>query len=121
MKKKSGKREHDEMPSDVSGLKGWKRARRIVDVADVRLPAKRITINLDRDVIAHFKAEALRGGPPYQAAINQALRRQVQQTTGAAEPPGIDVVLRALEDPTVQGKIRDILATQDEETAPSNG
>lgn len=113
MKKKNDRPHGDDMPSDVSALKGWKRARRTVDLADVRLPVKRITINLDRDVIAYFKAASLRGGPSYQVAINQALRRHVQQSTAAAEPRGIDAVLQALDDPKVQRKIREIRERDD--------
>ncbi len=38
----------------------------------------RVTIALDRDVVAHFKAEAAKPGAlPYQTQINQALRRMV--------------------------------------------
>lgn len=42
-------------------------------------PAKvRITMALDEDLLAHFKAEAKKpGGSPYQTQINQALRRAV--------------------------------------------
>ena len=61
-KKKTTKAPPDEMPADVSQRKGWHRAERVVDPARVRVPARRITINLDQDIIAIFKAEALRGG-----------------------------------------------------------
>lgn len=39
---------------------------------------ERITIKLDVDVIAHFKAESERTLAPYQTLINAALRKQVQ-------------------------------------------
>ncbi|MBI3926027.1 MAG: BrnA antitoxin family protein [Armatimonadetes bacterium] len=62
------------MPRNVSRLQGWQPARHVVDPVTARLPTRRVTIALDEDIIAIFKAEALRGGPPYQVAINQALR-----------------------------------------------
>lgn len=38
----------------------------------------RVTIALDRDIVAHFKAEAGKPGAlPYQTQINQALRRVI--------------------------------------------
>jgi hypothetical protein len=38
----------------------------------------RVTIALDRDIVAHFKAEARKPGAlPYQTQINQALRRLI--------------------------------------------
>jgi uncharacterized protein (DUF4415 family) len=62
------------LPEDVSRLGGWRPARQVANVTKTKLPTRRITINLDADLVAVFKAEALGGGPPYQVAINQALR-----------------------------------------------
>ena len=66
-----------ELSNDVSGLRGWRRARHIADPVTTKLPTRRVTINLDEDIVAIFKAEALQGGPPYQVAINQALRESI--------------------------------------------
>lgn len=99
----------DGLPDDVSGLDGWGPARVVVDPATVKLPTKRITINLDADVIAIFKADALRGGPPYQVAINQALRSYLHQREVDEERRHVDAVLAALEDSAVRAKISQIV------------
>jgi uncharacterized protein (DUF4415 family) len=96
----------DEMPGDVSKLKGWTKAKQILDVGRVRLPTRRITINLDSDVVAIFKAEALKGGLPYQVAINQALREYLHAKEGQSREQAAKTVLAALEDPAVRKKIQ---------------
>jgi hypothetical protein len=68
----------------------------------------RITINIDQDVIAHFKAEALRGGPPYQVGINQALRRHLHELETRSEGGLLEAILVALDSPRVRRKIRGI-------------
>jgi len=46
----------------------------------------RVTIALDRDVVAHFKTEAEKPGAlPYQTQINQALRRVAFGEVGGSE------------------------------------
>jgi predicted DNA binding CopG/RHH family protein len=46
----------------------------------------RVTIALDRDVVAHFKAEAGKPGAlPYQTQINRALRRVAFGEDGGTE------------------------------------
>ena len=82
MKKKTTKTPPDAMPADVSHRKGWHKTKRVVDPTHVKVPTRRITINLDQDIIAIFKAETLRGGLPYQVAINQALRAGLGQAAG---------------------------------------
>jgi hypothetical protein len=72
------------------------------------MPTRRITINIDEDVIAIFKAEALRGGPPYQVAINQALRSYLRDREQSADDRAADIVLRALEDEAVRARLREI-------------
>jgi uncharacterized protein (DUF4415 family) len=42
-----------------------------------RIPKMRITIKLDRDVIAHFKHQAAETARGYQTLINDALRQYV--------------------------------------------
>ncbi len=102
------KKPSDEMPSDVSKLEGWKRAGRVADPLTVKVPTRRVTINIDEDMIAIFKAEALQGGPPYQVAINQALRSYLRQRELAGKAQAIEVVLKALDDRAVRRKIRQI-------------
>ena len=108
MKNRSSKTSTDEMPADVAHLEKWSRARRTVDPTAVKIPAKRITINLDADIVAVFKAEALRGGPPYQVAINQALRSFLRERETAAEEKAVQTVLAALDDQRVRRKLRRI-------------
>lgn len=79
MKKRTTRSTEAELPSDVSSLGGWKRARQVLDPTRAKVPTRRITINLDADIVAAFKAEAFRGGPPYQVAINQALRAHLRE------------------------------------------
>jgi uncharacterized protein (DUF4415 family) len=102
---------HDEadMPADVSSRIGWRRAGRVLDPGRVKLPSKRITINLDADIVSAFKAEALRGGPPYQVAINQALRQHLREREARARGEGVEAVLDALDDAKVRRKIRGLL------------
>jgi len=108
MKKKTGKTEQANIPSDVSQLEGWTKARWVADPTEVRIPAQRITINIDSDIIAIFKTEALHGGPPYQVAINQALRRYLRDREESDQEHASRVVLAALDHPTVRRKIRRI-------------
>jgi uncharacterized protein (DUF4415 family) len=98
----------DELPEDVSRLGGWRPARQVADVTRARLPTRRITINLDADVVAVFKAEALRGGPPYQVGINQALRSYLQGRERSRREQAASIVLEALNDEAVQEKLRAI-------------
>lgn len=63
-----------EIPVDLSKLPGWQSALSTLDPLTVKLPARRVTINLDQDILTIFKAEALRGGPPYQVAINRTAK-----------------------------------------------
>lgn len=98
----------DELPEDVSRLDGWRPARQVADLTRIKLPTRRITINLDADVVAVFKAEALRGGPPYQVAINQALRSYLQERERSRREHAAAIVLEALDDEAVQEKLRAI-------------
>ena len=97
-----------EMPQDVSTLEGWTRARQVVDPVNVKLPTRRVTINLDQDLLAIFKAEALRGGPPYQVAINQVLRAYLYSREASEQERAVRVVLTALDDAAVRRKLRSI-------------
>lgn len=108
MRKRTRSSVGDEMPLDVSQSGGWKRARQVLDPAHTRIPTRRITINLDADVIAAFKAEALRGGPPYQVAINQALRAHLRERLDSEEERAARTVLKALADREVMRRIRRI-------------
>ncbi len=103
---------HEEMPLDVSRLPGWTRARKVVDPATARLPTRRITINLDADIVAIFKAEALGGGPPYQVAINQALRRFLVQRERDEKGRAVEAVLSALDHPMVREKVCALISTR---------
>jgi uncharacterized protein (DUF4415 family) len=97
----------EDIPEDVSSLRGWRPARRSVEPGS-RPPTRRITINVDADILAIFKAEALRGGPPYQVAMNQALRTYLRQRERDAVAEAVRAVLAALDDESVQEKIREI-------------
>ncbi len=108
MKKKTTKTPPDAMPADVSHRKGWHKTKRVVDPTRVKVPTRRITINLDQDIIAIFKAEALRGGPPYQIAINQALRQHLHDRESASQDRAVETVLTALDDQRVRRKLRQI-------------
>jgi uncharacterized protein (DUF4415 family) len=98
----------DELPDDVSGRKGWRPARHVVDPVSAKLPTRRVTINLDEDLLAIFKAEALRGGPPYQVAINQALRAYLHGRETSEQDRAVHVVLTALDDAAVRRKLRSL-------------
>jgi uncharacterized protein (DUF4415 family) len=108
MKKNASGTSPDEMPADVSHRKGWRRTARGADLTQVKVPTKRITINLDQDIIAIFKAEALLGGPPYQTAINQALRHHLRERETASRERAVETVLTALDDQRVRRKLRRI-------------
>lgn len=97
-----------EVPQDVSRQKGWAPARHVVDPVRAKLPTRRVTINLDEDVIAIFKAEALCGGPPYQVAINQALRAYLFEREASNQERTVERLLAALDDEAVQRKLRSI-------------
>ncbi|HVS12844.1 MAG TPA: BrnA antitoxin family protein [Thermoanaerobaculia bacterium] len=97
------------MPRDVSTQRGWKPARHVADPATAKLPTRRVTINLDEDIVAIFKAEALRGGPPYQVAINQALRGYLHDREVSEHDRTVQAVLEALDDEAVQLKLRSVL------------
>lgn len=105
---KAKKTKTTEMPADVSQARGWRRARHVVDVSRARVPSRRITINLDEDIVAIFKAEALRGGAPYQLAINQALRSFLRDRERSRRDRAAELVLEALDDEAVREKLRQI-------------
>ena len=71
----------EEMPddridtSDIPEVLDWSNARRGVFYRPVK---QQITLRLDADVIAWFKARA-EGGRGYQTDINRALRRHVER------------------------------------------
>lgn len=96
------------MQRDVSALRGWRPARHAIDPVTAKLPARRVTINLDEDIIAIFKAEAARGGPPYQTAINQALRAYLHDRERREHDHAVQTVLTALDDEKVVRKLRSI-------------
>lgn len=96
----------EEMPAEVSGLEGWRPARHRVDVTTAGVPTRRVTIRLDEDVVAVFKAEALAGGLPYQVAINQALRDYLRGRERSERRRAAEIVLEALEDEAVREKLR---------------
>jgi uncharacterized protein (DUF4415 family) len=110
MKKRTTRSTEAELPSDVSALAGWKRARHVLDPTRAKVPTCRITINLDADIIAAFKAEAFRGGPPYQIAINQALRAHLSERLASDEERAAMTVLTALGDREVVRRIRRLTA-----------
>ena len=66
--------------SDIPEILDWSDARRGVFYRPVK---RQITLRLDADIIAWFKARA-RGGRGYQTDINGALREHVQRTGRAA-------------------------------------
>jgi hypothetical protein len=76
-----------------------------------KVPVRRVTINIDSDIIAIFKAEALRGGPPYQVAMNQALREHLHRSEEARSREFVEGVLSALDDPSVRRKIRSVVGS----------
>lgn len=96
----------DALPEDVSRLRGWRPARQVADVTKTKLPTRRITINLDADLIAIFKTEALQGGPPYQVAINQALRSYLRDRERSRRERAAAIVLEALDDEAVRQKLQ---------------
>ena len=62
--------------ADIPEILDWSDARRGVFYRPVK---QQITLRLDADIIAWFKARA-RGGHGYQTDINGALREHVQRT-----------------------------------------
>ena len=66
--------------TDAPEILDWSDARRGVFYRPVK---QQITLRLDADVIAWFKAHA-RAGRGYQTEINGALREHVQRTAGSA-------------------------------------
>ena len=95
----------DDLAKDVSHLRGWNRTKTYVSLDKVKLPTRRITINIDSDIIAIFKAEALQGGPPYQVAMNQALRRYLRDRETEVDSRTRKAVLSTLRDPEVTASI----------------
>ncbi len=65
--------------TDAPEILDWSDARRGVFYRPVK---QQITLRLDADVIAWFKAHA-RGGRGYQTDINGALREHVRRTAGS--------------------------------------
>ena len=61
--------------SDIPEVLDWSNARRGVFYRPVK---QQITLRLDADLIAWFKARA-QGGRGYQTEINRALRRHVER------------------------------------------
>ena len=66
--------------ADIPEILDWSDARRGVFYRPVK---QQITLRLDADIIAWFKARA-RGGRGYQTDINGALREHVQRTARSA-------------------------------------
>ncbi|MCY3785077.1 MAG: BrnA antitoxin family protein [Chloroflexi bacterium] len=66
--------------TDAPEILDWSDARRGVFYRPVK---QQITLRLDADIIAWFKAHA-RGGRGYQTDINGALREHVQRTASSA-------------------------------------
>jgi uncharacterized protein (DUF4415 family) len=99
---------NDALPPVVAPRVGWGPARQVVDPVSAKLPTRRVTINLDEDLLAIFKAQALRGGPPYQVAINQALRAYLHDRETSEQERAVEVVMTALEDEAVRRKVRSI-------------
>jgi uncharacterized protein (DUF4415 family) len=106
MSRSRAKATSDALPDDVSRLRGWRPARHVADVTKTKLSTRRITINLDADLVGIFKAEALQGGPPYQVAINQALRSYVRERERSRQQQAAAIVLEALDDEAVREKLR---------------
>ena len=69
--------------SDAPEILDWSDARRGVFYRPVK---QQITLRLDADIIAWFRAHA-RGGRGYQTDINGALREHVRRTARSAEQP----------------------------------
>ena len=67
--------------TDVPEILDWFDARRGVFYRPVK---QQITLRIDADIIAWFKARAL-GGRGYQTDINGALREHVQRTARSAK------------------------------------
>ncbi len=69
--------------SDAPEILDWSNARRGVFYRPVK---QQITLRLDADIIAWFRAHA-REGRGYQTDINRALREHVQRTVRSASQP----------------------------------
>ena len=67
--------------ADAPEILDWSDARRGVFYRPVK---QQITLRLDADIVAWFKAHA-RGGRGYQTDINGALREHVARTAGTAK------------------------------------
>jgi uncharacterized protein (DUF4415 family) len=106
MKKEKKKNREAEIPKDVSTLRGWRKARHSAPAS--RPPTVRVTINLDADIVAIFKADALKGGAPYQVAINQALRSYLRDREMSQRERAAELVLEALRDSAVIERVRQI-------------
>ena len=66
--------------TDAPEILDWSDSRRSVFYRPVK---QQITLRIDADIIAWFKAQ-VRGGRGYQTDINSALREHVRRTTGPA-------------------------------------
>ena len=108
MAKKKQKTE-SEFSKDVSTLNDWGPARHVADPVPTKIPTKRITINLDQDIVAIFKMEASLGGPPYQTAINNALRKFLRDREISEGALAARTVLNALKDKEVLSTLRALL------------
>ena len=73
--------------TDAPEILDWSDARRGVFYQPVK---QQITLRLDADIIASFKAE-VRDGRRYQIDINLALREHRQRTTQSATSPIVEV------------------------------
>ena len=69
--------------TDAPEILDWSDARRGVFYWPVK---QQITLRLDADIVAWFKANA-RDGRGYQTDINGALREHLQRTAGSARQP----------------------------------
>ena len=70
----SGSVEQRRSPNDGDRWREW-RERQLELTRWLRLPKKRVTLNLDADVLAWFQ----RGGRGYQTRINRALRKLMME------------------------------------------
>jgi len=64
----------------------------------------RVTISLDEDIVAIFRAEAFRGGPRYQVAINQALRSHLRERERSEARHAAETVLKGLAELAVRAR-----------------
>lgn len=67
----------------------------------------KVTMNLDGDLVAHFKALAERSGMAYQFLINQALREYIEGNR--TEKVAREVGLLLLDDPSFMEQMKERL------------